>query len=37
MGSITVKVAGSREANRLLTASLVAQLRPQSKVTTPLR
>ena len=37
MGSITVSVAGSRVAKRLLTASLVAQLLPQSNVTTLLR
>ena len=33
MGIITVSVAGRRVAKRLLTASLVAQLLPQSKVT----
>ena len=33
IGIITVSVAGSRVAKRLLTASLVAQLLPQSKVT----
>ena len=32
MGSMTVSVAGSRVANRLLTVSLVAQLLPKSKV-----
>ena len=33
MGTITVSVAGKRVANRCDTASFVAQLRPQSKVT----
>ena len=37
IGIITVSVAGSRVANRLATDSLVAQLRPQSKVTICLR
>jgi hypothetical protein len=37
IGSITVSVAGRRVAKMLLTASFVAQLLPQSKVTTPLR
>ncbi len=37
IGTITVSVAGMRVMNRLLTASFVAQLRPQSKVTICLR